>query len=284
MRERTNLRRRTLRMIALTGLVLLVVFAAGLIMRAEYYSADFSIKNKPPSMAHLFGTDWLGRDMFFRTLKGLSLSIVIGLFASLVSSVIAVALGILAATAGRRTDSFILWMVDLFQGMPHLIFLIFVCILLGRGFQGIMVGVALTHWPPLTRVIRAEIVSLKNRQFILSARSLTAPGRGGFFSSPALRVAAGHFAPHIIPQFIVGVILMFPHAILHEAAITFLGFGIPPEEPAIGIILSEAMRYITSGHWWLAFFPGLSLLAIVLLIDRLGHNLEHLLNPASAQR
>jgi peptide/nickel transport system permease protein len=275
MKGRSNLRRRTLRMIVAAGIVLLAVFSAGLMLRAEHYSADFAIKNKPPSIVHLFGTDWLGRDMFFRTLKGLSLSIVIGLFASLVSSGIAVVLGIMAATAGRRTDSFILWMVDLFQGMPHLIFLIFICILLGRGFQGIMIGVALTHWPPLTRVVRAEIVSLKNRQFIISARSL---------GSSALGIAMGHFAPHIIPQFIVGVILMFPHAILHEAAITFLGFGIPPEEPAIGIILSEAMRYITSGYWWLAFFPGVSLLSIVLLIDRLGHNLEHLLNPASAQR
>jgi peptide/nickel transport system permease protein len=274
MKGKSNLRRRTLRTIVATGLALLIIFAAGILLKAERYSADFAVKNKPPSAAHLFGTDWLGRDMFFRTLKGLSLSIVIGLFASLVSSVIAVTLGIMAATAGRRTDSVILWMVDLFQGMPHLIFLIFICILLGRGFQGIMTGVALTHWPPLTRVIRAEIVSLKNRQFIISARSL---------SRSALRVATGHFAPHILPQFIVGVILLFPHAILHEAAITFLGFGIPPEEPAIGIILSEAMRYITSGHWWLAFFPGLSLLLIVLLIDRLGHNLERLLNPASAQ-
>jgi peptide/nickel transport system permease protein len=275
MKQRSNLRRQTLYIIAIAGLILFIIFSVGLLLKADRYSSDFSMKNKPPSLSHPFGTDWLGRDMFFRTLKGLSLSMIIGLFASLVGSLIAVVLGIMAAAAGPRTDSLILWMVDLFQGMPHLIFLIFVCILLGRGFQGIMIGVALTHWPPLTRIIRAEIISLKNRQFIISARSL---------GSSFLQMAVGHFAPHIIPQFIVGVILMFPHAILHEAAITFLGFGIPPEEPAIGIILSEAMRYITSGHWWLAFFPGLSLLLIVLLIDRLGHNLEHLFNPASAQR
>jgi peptide/nickel transport system permease protein len=273
-KQTSNLRRRTLRVIAAAAILLAAVFAAGLMVKPERYAVDFTIKNRPPTPAHPFGTDWLGRDMFFRTLKGLSPSMVIGLFASLVSSLIAVALGVMAAAAGRRTDSFILWLVDLFQGMPHLIFLIFVCILLGRGFQGIMIGVALTHWPPLTRLIRAEIISLKNRQFIISARSL---------GSSALRTAIGHFTPHILPQFIVGVILMFPHAILHEAAITFLGFGIPPEEPAIGIILSEAMRYITSGYWWLAFFPGASLLVIVLLFDRLGHNLERLLNPASAQ-
>jgi peptide/nickel transport system permease protein len=275
MKQRSNLRRQTLYIIAAAGIILFIIFTAGLLLKPDRYSSDFSMKNKPPTISHPFGTDWLGRDMFFRTLKGLSLSMVIGLFASLVSSLIGVVLGIMAAAGGRRTDNLILWMVDLFQGMPHLIFLIFVCILLGRGFQGIMIGVALTHWPPLTRIIRAEIISLKNRQFIISARSL---------GSSALRVAAGHFAPHVVPQFVVGLILMFPHAILHEAAITFLGFGIPPEEPAIGIILSEAMRYITSGHWWLAFFPGVSLLSIVLLVDRLGHNLEHLFNPASAQR
>lgn len=87
----------------------------------------------------------------------------------------------------------------------------------------------------------------------------------------------------MIPQFIVGLILMFPHAILHEASITFLGYGLSPEQPAIGIILAESMKYLSAGMWWLAFFPGLTLVIIVFLFDRLGENLKALMDPYSAQ-
>ena len=90
-----------------------------------------------------------------------------------------------------------------------------------------------------------------------------------------------HILPHIIPQYIVGLILLFPHAILHEASVTFLGFGLSPEQSAIGIILSESMKYLTSGIWWVAFFPGLALVGIVVLIDYIGENVKMLLNPYS---
>ena len=98
-----------------------------------------------------------------------------------------------------------------------------------------------------------------------------------------VKIASKHILPHIIPQFIVGAVLLFPHAILHEAGITFLGFGLPPEEPAIGVILSESMRYITSGYWWLAFFPGLALMLMVFAFDAIGHNLEKIINPNTGQ-
>ena len=87
----------------------------------------------------------------------------------------------------------------------------------------------------------------------------------------------------MLPQFFVGLILMFPHAIMHESGLTFRGFGMPPEQPAIGIILSEAMGYISSGAWWLAFFPGLALVVLVLLIDALGSTVRYLLEPREAQ-
>lgn len=134
--------------------------------------------------------------------------------------------------------------------------------------MGILVGVALTHWTTLSRIIRAEILSIKGEPYIVIAKKL---------GTSNVKIASKHILPHIIPQFIVGVVLLFPHAILHEAGITFLGFGLPPEEPAIGVILSESMRYITSGYWWLAFFPGLALMLMVFAFDAIGHNLEKLL-------
>ena len=95
-------------------------------------------------------------------------------------------------------------------------------------------------------------------------------------------ITVHHILPHMVPQFIIGLILLFPHAIMHESGLTFLGFGLSPEQPAIGIILSESMKYLSSGMWWLAFFPGLMLVVIVLLFDRLGENMKKILDPYSA--
>ena len=89
--------------------------------------------------------------------------------------------------------------------------------------------------------------------------------------------------PYVLPQFLVGLILLFPHAILHEAAITFLGFGLSPEQPAIGIILSESMSYLSAGMWWLAVFPGIALVAVVMLFDLAGSSLRKLVDPHSSQ-
>ena len=133
---------------------------------------------------------------------------------------------------------------------------------------------AVTHWPSLARVIRAEIMQCRQSTYVACARRLGA-GR--------VAVAARHMLPYVLPQFIVGLILLFPHAILHEAAVTFLGFGLSPEEPAIGIILSESMTYLSAGMWWLAVFPGFALIATVLLFDAVGSNLRKLVDPHSSQ-
>ncbi|GBG55851.1 peptide ABC transporter permease [Sporomusaceae bacterium FL31] len=269
-----NLRTRTLAAIASALFILTAIAAAGILLDPASYAPQFQQKNLAPSLTHPFGTDWMGRDMFMRTVKGLSTSLWIGLLAATVSSVIAVMMGVAAATMGRRTDSLILWLVDLIQGIPHLILLMLISFVLGKGMFGVWMGVALTHWPILARVIRAEVLAVRNSQYVLAARKLGAS---------RWRIAVKHILPHVVPQYLVGLILLFPHAILHEASITFLGFGLLPREPAVGIILSESMRYLTAGMWWLTVLPGASLLMMVLLFDRIGENLQRLLNPSSAQ-
>lgn len=117
-------------------------------------------------------------------------------------------------------------------------------------------------------------MQLRNQQFVAVSRRL---GKSSGW------ILTRHLLPHLVPQFLVGLILMFPHAILHEASISFLGYGLPPEQPAIGIILSESMKYLSAGMWWPAVFPGLLLVAVVLLMDRLGENLRVILDPYSAQ-
>ena len=267
--------RRAALVLAVASVALLVgVVVAGRVLEPAAMATDFAQKNLPPSLAHPFGTDWMGRDMLARTLAGLSLSVLVGLGAAGASSLIALVLGSVAALGGRRADAAVSWLIDLMMGIPHIVLLILISFALGKGFWGVTVGVALTHWPSLTRVVRAEILQCRQSGFVAAARKLGAT---------PVQVALRHMVPFVLPQFLVGLILMFPHAILHEAALTFLGFGLPPEQPAVGIILSESMTYLSAGLWWLAVFPGLALIAAVMLFDAVGSSVRRLVDPTSAQ-
>ncbi len=273
-RARVGNRKLTLAAFAIAIAALAAVVVAGVAATDAATVTDFSQKNLAPSLAHPFGTDWMGRDMLLRTLAGLSTSVLVGLLAATVSAFIALVLGAVAALGGKRADAAVTWLIDLMLGIPHIVLLILISFALGKGFWGVTIGVAVTHWPSLTRVIRAEILQCKQSAFVSVARKL---------GQNPVRIAAKHMLPYVLPQFIVGLILLFPHAILHEAAVTFLGFGLPPEQPAIGVILSESMAYLSAGMWWLAVFPGLALIATVLLFDVAGSNLRKLVDPHSSQ-
>jgi len=267
-----SLRQKTLLIIGFTSLLLLAIMISSLFLGGESLPTDFGYRNLVPSLEHPFGTDWMGRDMFIRTLEGLGMSIMIGAVASTLSTILAIILGLLSSV-GKKTDFLVSWLVDLFLSIPHLLLIILISIGLGGDALGVTMGVALTHWKGLTRIIRAEIKQLKTQEYIHISRNL---GRSKWW------IATRHIFPHLIPQILLGTILLFPHAILHEAAVTFLGFGLSPHEPAIGVILSESMRYLSAGYWWLAFFPGLALLIVVLVFDMIGDNLRKLMDPKSA--
>ena len=230
-----NTRAKIIFYVAISTAYLLVVFILGVTMNSNKYAVDYSAKFISPCLQHLFGTDFMGRDMFWRCIKGLSNS----------------------------------------MGIPHLILLILISFMLGRGTVGVTVAVAVTHWPALTRLVRAEVLQVRSSQYVQAAYKM---GKNKF------EVAVNHIIPHVLPVYLIGVVLLFPHAIMHEASITFLGFGIPEEVPAIGVILSEAMNHITTGKWWLAVFPGLMLLSVVILFDVIGENLKILINPNSGNQ
>lgn len=267
--------RRALLAGALVALAVLTAAVVAGALSAERASAtDFTATNLAPCLEHPFGTDWMGRDMLARTLAGLSTSVVVGAVSAAASSAIALVLAAASALGGPRVDAVVGWLIDLIMGVPHIVLLILVSYALGRGAAGVCVGVALTHWPSLTRVLRAEIMQLRAQPFMACSRALGVSG---------VRLALTHALPCVLPQYLVGLVLLFPHAILHEASITFLGFGLSPEQPAIGVILSEAMGYLTSGAWWLAVFPGAALLAVVLMFDRVGSALRRLLSVEGVQ-
>lgn len=273
-RKKLNQRKKTIVILVCACLLLAAITIGGLLAAETAVHADLGQKYLTPSLLHLFGTDQLGRDMLARVVKGLSTSILIGLGAASCSAVLALLFGSAAALLGKKVDTAITWLVDLMLGIPHLVLLILISYALGKGFWGITIGVAVTHWPSLSRVIRGEILQLKQTQYVKTA---------GKLGQSSWRIALKHLLPAIFPQFLVGLILLFPHAILHEAAITFLGFGLPPEQPAIGVILAESMKYLSVGMWWLAFFPGVALIGVVALFDLAGGSLRRLIDPHSAQ-
>lgn len=267
-----NRRQSTLLFLLVSLVILAGITVAGVLLEEQAAATDFTRTNLAPGRAFWFGTDWMGRDMFIRTIAGLSLSIRIGVLTAAVSAAAALVLGTAAATLGRRADSVISWCIDLVMGIPHILLVMLISIACGRGFAGVVAGVSLSHWPSLARVIRGEVLQLRNAPYILVAEKL---------GVSKLQIAGRHMLPHLFPQFLTGLILLFPHAILHEASVTFLGFGLSSEQPAIGVILSESMQYLTTGRWWLALFPGLSLMLVVGLFALLGERVRYLLDPSS---
>ena len=267
-----NRRRSTLFLLILAGGLLLALALAGGLLDDRALTTDFSRKNLPPCPAYLFGTDWMGRDMLARTVTGLSLSLRVGALTAAASAAIALVLGTASAAFGGWVDALVSWLIDLVLGIPHILLMILVSIACGKGALGVTAGVALTHWPSLARLVRSEVLQLKQAPWLQASRRLGAPG-----------VLVRHLPPHLLPQLLTGLILQFPHAILHEAGVTFLGFGLSPEQPAIGVILEESMGYLAAGRWWLALFPGLSLVLVVAMFALAGERLRLLLAPASAQ-
>ena len=268
-----GIREKTILSLIIFAVFFITILVAGSMIDPEKFSIDLINKNQSPSIMHIFGTDWIGRDMFFRTLKGLSISMKIGVLSSIISGIIAVILGIIGPTCGKRVDAVITWFIDLVLSVPHTLIIILISMAAGGGLKGIVLGVSLTHWTSLTRVIRAEVMQVKEAEYTKIARNF---GKSNFY------IAKNHILPHIIPQLLVGIVLIFPHAILHESSVTFLGFGLQSHEPAIGIILSESMKYLTSGKWWLAFFPGLSLVLVSIMVDNMGKKIGKLIDPKRA--
>ena len=269
-----NPRKRALLASVLAVVLLLILVISGFFMSENGLAVNLGAQNSAPSWAHPFGTDWLGRDMFVRTVKGLTLSFWVGLLAAFLSAIIALVLSLFLILS-KTADSILTWLIDLFLGVPHIVALILISFMLGGGLKGVIISVALTHWPRLARLLRAEIKQIKNTEYITASRNM---GKSWFW------IARHHIFPHLLPQLSIGFLLIFPHAILHEASITFLGFGLSSEQPAIGIILSESMGYLSSGMWWLAIFPGLMLLVMVGIFDNLGHNLRKVFDPFKGQK
>ena len=183
-----NLRTKTLVITIVACLILISVFLSNFFIDASSLTTNFGYINQPPSFEHWFGTDWMGRDMFTRTILGLGLSIGVGAFASAISTVVAIVLGVLSSV-NDVADEFVAALIDLFGSIPHILLIILVSISFGGGYYGVIMGVGLTHWTPLARILRAEIKKIKTTEFVKLSYEL---GRSKWF------VAKKHILPLVI--------------------------------------------------------------------------------------
>lgn len=252
------------------ALVLLgAVLAGSALLPDSAQTVDAVARALPPQPGHILGTDLLGRDIAARTLAALAQSLQVGLLAAGCSTMVAVLLG-LAATFGRAADHVVGALTELALGLPHFVLLIMIAFATGGGTTGVIIAVALTHWPRLARVLRHEAQGIAASDYVAISRAL---GRSRGW------IARHHLVPHLVPQIVAGFIVIFPHAILHEAGLSFIGLGIEPHLPSVGVMLADSLREIMAGNWWVGAAPGLGLMLVALAFERFGEALRQTTSP-----
>jgi peptide/nickel transport system permease protein len=260
--------------LAVGGLAMIIIIfgvAAFAFLLAPYDPGrtDVSLKLKPPSFQHYLGTDQLGRDVFSRMIYGSRISLSVGFVAVAISILIGITVGSLAGYYGRWIDSILMRFVDIMLSFPTFFLILTVVALLGPSIFNIMVVIGITSWMGTSRFVRAEFLSLRERDFTQAAKALGVKDH---------RIIFRHILPNALAPVFVTATLGVASAVLVEAGLSFLGFGVQPPAPSWGNILTEGRTYIFDA-WWLTVFPGLAILITVLSFNLLGEGLRDALDP-----
>ena len=232
---------------------------------------DLMMAMTPPQLTgpHFLGTDHVGRDLLSRIIYGARVSLLIAIAVVFFSGIIGVALGIVSGYFGGRIDSLIQKFLEVFWAFPPLLLAIAIVAFLGQSLAIVIVALASQRWIPYCRLARAETMALRDREFVVAARSL---GAGH------MRILRQHILPNIIPSTLVVGTFAMATAIISEAALSFLGLGVPASIPTWGGMLADARAYISTS-WWMALFPGLCIFLTVLGINLLGDVLRTRFDP-----
>jgi peptide/nickel transport system permease protein len=256
----------------MAGLVMTVVLVAlGLFADSVAPGDPFAYAGRPlqgPTDAHRFGTDNLGRDVARAIVHGLQTSAVVVLWVVLIATIIGVVLGAVSGYVGGLVDDLLQRFTELFQSIPRFFLVLLVLALFGSGFQNMILVLGLTSWPTLARVVRAECLSLREREFVEAARSLGASNT---------RILVRHILPNVVPAAVVVIALLASRIILLEASLSFLGLG-DPTVMSLGFLVANAQRFIRIA-WWMSVFPGAALALAVLAVNLLGDGLNDMLTP-----
>ena len=226
--------------------------------------------NQPPSLAHPFGTDGLGRDLFSRVIYGSRVSIAIGFVTGLVALFIGVSYGAIAGFVGGKLDEMMMRFADILYSLPYMFFVILLMVIFGRNFIMLFVGIASVSWMTIARITRGQIMSLKNNEFVEAAKSIGASRR---------RIIFRHLIPNALGPIVVYLTLTIPSIMLEEAFLSFLGLGVQAPMTSWGLLAAEGKGVITTYPWQI-IFPGLALTLMPFSLNFLGEGLRDALDPS----
>jgi peptide/nickel transport system permease protein len=261
-------------LLGLAVLLLVVLGAAGAEVISPFNPSAQSLRERlqPPGAAHLLGTDNLGRDMLSRTIFGARVSMVVGVAAALLAGTLGVLLGLVAGYLGGWWDALVSRLADVQQAIPFLILAIAVAVIVGPSLTNVILVLAVTAWVNYFRVVRAEVLTVRESLLVDAARTLGASD---------VRIVFRHVLPNVLPSIIVIASLMVANMIIFEASLSFLGLGVPPPTPTWGRMVFDGVQYVDSA-WWLSLFPGLAIVMTVLAINLIGDWLRDALDPRLA--
>lgn len=224
-----------------------------------------------PSLAHPFGTDDAGRDVLSMVLNGARISVAVGLFSVLIAALVGVTVGAFAGYAGGGADNVLMRIVDAFFAIPFLFVILVAARFFGEGqVSSIIVIFGLLSWPLIARLVRASFLSLREMDYVQAARAVGVSGR---------RIALRHILPNAVGPVIVAMTLLMASNIILEAFVSYLNFGISPDQTSWGNALANAQNALILGNWWWAFFPGMAIALTVIAINFVGDGLRDALDP-----
>ncbi|HEY3066232.1 MAG TPA: ABC transporter permease [Methylomirabilota bacterium] len=264
---------------SIIAIFVLVAFLAPLLSPADPYEQALRLRFRPPaweeggSWQHPLGTDRLGRDMLARIVWGSRVSLAAGVVTVLLASAFGAAVGLVAGYYGGRVDAFLMRATDATLSFPVILLALILAVTVGPSFTNVVIAIAVILWARYARVIRGQVLTLMELDFIAQAR---VAGAG------AWRIITRHLVPNTLNTLVVLVTLQIGYVIILEASLSFLGAGIPPPTPAWGSMIAEGRDFVTSA-WWVSCFPGVAILLVVLAFNLLGDWLRDTLDPKLRQ-
>lgn len=248
-----------------------VFFASLSIFEVSFldFSQNLGKSFSPPSADHWFGTDFLGRSVLKKVIYGAYVALSVGLISSVIAIPVGTFLGLISGYFGRRIDDFVVWFYSTVDSIPEILLLLAISFVLGRGIFSIYVAVGLTSWVGICRLVRAEVLKQKEKEYVLAARALGATD---------VRIMFVHILPNILHLVIIDFSLRFIYAIKSEAILSYLGLGVQGK-PSWGIMISDAKGELLEGHWWQLTFATLAMFFLVLALNFLGDALRDALDP-----
>ena len=255
--------------LVLTVAVVLAAVAAPIIAPIAPETMDAQARLQGPSREHPFGADDFGRDLLSRVLYGTRISLQVGVIAIALSTVLGLAVGLLAGYARGGVDSVIMRVMDVVMAFPSILLALFIMAVLGSSLQNVVIAVSVAYIPFFARITRGQVMAIADAPFVEASRAAGAS---------QARVMARHIFPNVVPLLIIQATTNLAFAILAEASLSYLGLGTQPPEPSLGRMLTEARPWLNQAPW-LAIFPGLALMALVIGSNLLGDGLRDALDP-----